>query len=86
MFISYFTDRVANKCRLYNFEQVGEERAWLKDVLLSDSSSNDSTVDINGEETVNELLYLHQLKKKYQEKFYKNPKVIHWLLATKNFY
>lgn len=67
-------DRVANKCRLYNFEQVGQERAWLKDVLLSDSSSNDSTVETNGEETVNELLYLHQLKKKYQEKFYKNPK------------
>jgi len=77
IFIFNFADRVANKCRLYNFEQVGQERAWLKDVLLSDSSSNDSTLENNGEETVNELLYLHQLKKKYQEKFYKNPKVIY---------
>merc|ERR1712071_709451 len=67
-------DRIANKCRLYNFDQVGKDRAWLKDVLLSDSSSNDSNVDVNGEESINELLYLHQLKKKYQEKFYKNPK------------
>ncbi len=61
---------------MYNFENVGKERAWLKEVLLSDSSSNDSGTETTRDDDVKELLYLHQLKKKYQAKFHENPKVI----------
>jgi len=68
-------ERIKNKCKHYNFEKVGKERAWLKDVLLSDTSSNDSSSEENQEEGIEELLYLHQLRKKYQTKFYDNPKV-----------
>lgn len=71
-----FTDRISNKCRLYNFDQVGKDRAWLKDILLSDSSTNESDLETQTEEGINELLYLHRLRKKYQEKFYENPKVL----------
>ena len=70
----YFTDRITNKFRLYNFEQIGKERAWLKDVLLSDSSSNDSDPETHTEEGIHELLYLHRLRKKYQAKFYSSTK------------
>jgi len=47
----------------------------LKDVLLSDSSSCDSAAETQAEESIDELLYLHKLRKKYQAKFYENPKV-----------
>lgn len=70
----YFTDRLTSKMRLYNFEQVGKERAWLKDVLLSDSSSNESEAEGDAEEGIHELLYLHNLRKKYQAKFYSSTK------------
>ncbi|KZS13079.1 DNA helicase INO80 [Daphnia magna] len=68
------SDRLTSKLRLYNFEQVGKERAWLKDVLLSDSSSNESESDGHAEEGIHELLYLHHLRKKYQAKFYSSTK------------
>ncbi|XP_046447627.1 chromatin-remodeling ATPase INO80-like [Daphnia pulex] len=68
------SDRITNKFRLYNFEQIGKERAWLKDVLLSDSSSNESDPEAQAEEGIHELLYLHRLRKKYQAKFYSSTK------------
>lgn len=68
------SDRITNKFHLYNFEQIGKERAWLKDVLLSDSSSNDSDTEAQAEEGIKELLYLHHLRKKYQTKFYSSTK------------
>lgn len=68
-------DRISSKIHLYNFDQVGKDRAWLKDVLLSDSSSCDSAAETQTEESIDELLYLHKLRKKYQAKFYENPKV-----------
>ncbi|XP_057370086.1 chromatin-remodeling ATPase INO80-like [Daphnia carinata] len=68
------SDRLTSKLRLYNFEQVGNERAWLKDVLLSDSSSNESESEDHVEEGIHELLYLHRLRKKYQAKFYSSTK------------
>ncbi|KAI9565028.1 hypothetical protein GHT06_008772 [Daphnia sinensis] len=68
------SDRLTSKLRLYNFEQVGKERAWLKEVLLSDSSSNESESEGHADEEIHELLYLHRLRKKYQAKFYSSTK------------
>ena len=59
MLPTVFIDRITNKFHLYNFEQIGKERAWLRDVLLSDSSSNDSDAEAQAEEEIKELLYLH---------------------------
>ena len=74
MLPTVFIDRITNKFHLYNFEQIGKERAWLRDVLLSDSSSNDSDAEAQAEEEIKELLYLHHLRKKYQTKFYSSTK------------
>lgn len=68
-------DDISDKSRLYNFEHIGKERSWLRDVLLSDTSSES---EVNGDETFQELLFLHKLRKKYQAKFYENPMVTYF--------
>ena len=58
---------------------VGEERKWLQDVLLSDvtDSSPDSDSDASiTEEDFQEMLKFHWIKKKYQARFYQNPEVL----------
>lgn len=58
---------------------VGEERRWLQDILLSDSSdSSASGSDTDGpitEEDFQEMLKFHILRKKYQGRFYQKPEV-----------
>ena len=58
---------------------VGEERRWLQDILLSDSSdSSASGSDTDGpitEEDFQDMLKFHILRKKYQGRFYQKPEV-----------
>jgi DNA helicase INO80 len=57
---------------------VGEERHWLQDILLSDgtdtSSGSDSDASIT-EEDFQDMLKFHMLRKKYQARFYQKPEV-----------
>jgi len=65
--------------RLYNMSNVGDERRWLQDILLSDSSdSSASSSDTESqvtEEDFQEMLKFHILRKKYQGRFYQKPEV-----------
>ncbi|KAG7207458.1 hypothetical protein KM043_009093 [Ampulex compressa] len=74
-------DRI-NKLRLYNMTNVGEERRWLQDILLSDSSdSSASGSDTDSpitEEDFQEMLKFHILRKKYQGRFYQKPENIQY--------
>lgn len=60
---------------------VGEERRWLQDILLSDSSDSSasgSDTDTDSpitEEDFQEMLKIHILRKKYQGRFYQKPEV-----------
>ncbi|KOC66120.1 Putative DNA helicase Ino80 [Habropoda laboriosa] len=71
-----------NKLRLYNMSSVGEERRWLQDILLSDSSdSSASGSDTDSpitEEDFQEMLKFHILRKKYQARFYQKPENIQY--------
>lgn len=74
-----FTEARINKLRLYNMSSVGEERRWLQDILLSDSSdSSASGSDTDSqitEDDFQEMLKFHILRKKYQGRFYQKPEV-----------
>ncbi|XP_018355719.1 PREDICTED: putative DNA helicase Ino80 isoform X1 [Trachymyrmex septentrionalis] len=71
-----------NKLRLYNMASVGDERRWLQDILLSDSSdSSASGSDTDSqitEEDFQEMLKFHILRKKYQGRFYQKPENIQY--------
>lgn len=58
---------------------VGEERHWLQDILLSDSSdssaSGSDTDNPITEEDFQEMLKYHILRTKYQARFYQKPEV-----------
>ncbi|XP_020277600.1 putative DNA helicase Ino80 isoform X2 [Pseudomyrmex gracilis] len=71
-----------NKFRLYNLSSVGEERHWLQDILLSDSSDSsasgsDSDSEVT-EEDFQDMLKFHILRKKYQGRFYQKPENIQY--------
>ncbi|XP_076291409.1 chromatin-remodeling ATPase INO80 isoform X2 [Lasioglossum baleicum] len=71
-----------NKLRLYNMSSVGEERRWLQDILLSDSSDSsasgsDTDTPIT-EEDFQDMLKFHILRKKYQGRFYQKPENIQY--------
>ncbi|KAK0088895.1 hypothetical protein PV325_010346 [Microctonus aethiopoides] len=73
-----------NKLRLYNMTNIGDERRWLQDILLSDSSDSDSgqsESDTDGpitEEDFQDMLKFHILRKKYQGRFYQKPENIQY--------
>ncbi|XP_063977113.1 chromatin-remodeling ATPase INO80 isoform X2 [Diachasmimorpha longicaudata] len=71
-----------NNLRLYNMDCVGDERRWLEDILLSDSSdSSQSGSDTEGpitEEDFKDMLKFHILRKKYQGRFYQKPENIQY--------
>ena len=57
---------------------VGEERRWLQDILLSDRSDSSSESDSDSsitEEDFQDMLKFHMLRKKYQARFYQKPEV-----------
>ncbi|XP_043288526.1 chromatin-remodeling ATPase INO80 isoform X2 [Venturia canescens] len=71
-----------NKLRLYNMSNVGDERRWLQDLLLSDSSdSSGSDTETDApvtEEDFQDMLKFHILRKKYQGRFYQKPENIQY--------
>ncbi|XP_011306977.1 putative DNA helicase Ino80 [Fopius arisanus] len=71
-----------NNLRLYNMNCVGDERRWLQDILLSDSSdSSQSGSDTEGpitEDDFQDMLKFHILRKKYQGRFYQKPENIQY--------
>lgn len=68
--------------RLYNMDCIGDERRWLQDILLSDSSDScQSGSDTEGpitEEDFQDMLKFHILRKKYQGRFYQKPENIQY--------
>ncbi|XP_046478715.1 chromatin-remodeling ATPase INO80 isoform X1 [Neodiprion pinetum] len=80
--VSRKEDERIDKLRLYNMSSVGEERRWLQDILLSDSSdSSVSESDTDGpitEEDFQDMLKFHILRKKYQGRFYQKPENIQY--------
>uniref|UniRef100_A0A1B0DNK0 Chromatin-remodeling ATPase INO80 n=1 Tax=Phlebotomus papatasi TaxID=29031 RepID=A0A1B0DNK0_PHLPP len=62
-------ERTNDKIRVYNFSNVGPERKWLQDVLLSDTESGSEMGD---EEYVREMLKSHLRERQLRTKFYRN--------------
>ncbi|XP_049787289.1 chromatin-remodeling ATPase INO80 [Schistocerca cancellata] len=65
-------ERRSDRVRLYNFEDVRTDRLWLRDILVSDTSSS-SDEDVPPRERLQRMLKMHVLRKKYQKKFYEDP-------------
>lgn len=57
---------------MYN-ENVGEDRKWLYNLLLSDTESDSEITD--EDRYVGEMLKEHVREKKYREKYFQNPSV-----------
>lgn len=84
-----FTEARLNKFRLYNLSSVGEERHWLQDILLSDSSDSSasgSDSDEVTEEDFQDMLKYHILRKKYQGRFYQKPEVKQLYSVVEDYY
>lgn len=58
---------------MYNFSQVGSDRKWLQDILLSDSESEDEISDEN--EYIRDMLRDHVKEQKFRTKYYQNANV-----------
>lgn len=70
-------ERQSDRLRLYNLASVGEEREWLRDVLLSsgsDTSSDDET-PAGKELRLQRILKERRHQNKYARKYYKDPGV-----------
>ncbi|CAH0402349.1 unnamed protein product [Chilo suppressalis] len=68
-------ERQSDRLRLYNLASVGEERQWLRDVLLSsgsDTSSEDDT-PAGKELRLQRILKERRNHNKYAKKYYKDP-------------
>ncbi|KAL0868568.1 hypothetical protein ABMA27_008036 [Loxostege sticticalis] len=68
-------ERQSDRLRLYNLASVGEEREWLRDVLLSsgsDTSSDDET-PAGKELRLQRILKERRHQNKYARKYYKDP-------------
>ncbi|CAG2057841.1 unnamed protein product [Timema podura] len=70
-------ERRSDRMRLFNLDSVKEDRYWLRDLLLSDSS--DSSEDEDGpvtEEEIHSMLRLHLRRKRFAEQYHHNPELI----------
>uniref|UniRef100_A0A1B0CSZ6 Chromatin-remodeling ATPase INO80 n=1 Tax=Lutzomyia longipalpis TaxID=7200 RepID=A0A1B0CSZ6_LUTLO len=67
--VSSKEDRTNDKIRVYNFANVGPERKWLQDVLLSDTESE---AEMDEEERVREMLKEHLKERQMRTKYYRN--------------
>ncbi|KAH9643982.1 hypothetical protein HF086_004243, partial [Spodoptera exigua] len=67
-------ERQSDRLRLYNFSSVGEEREWLRDVLLSSGSetSSDDDTPHSKEMRIRRLLKERKYHNKYAKKYYKD--------------
>lgn len=61
------------KSLMYNAENVGDDRKWLYNILLSDTESESDISDVDGH--INEMLRDHVREKKYRNKFHQNSSV-----------
>ncbi|KAK3093780.1 hypothetical protein FSP39_020132, partial [Pinctada imbricata] len=69
--ITKAAERKADKTRLYNFTKVKKGRKWLKNILLSDSSSDEDDKPIT-EEDFQTMLKIHKYQRKHQIHFYQD--------------
>lgn len=70
-------DRQNDKLQIYNLSQIGPDRKWLQDILLSDTETEPEPSD--EDEYIRDMLREHVKEKKIRSKYYKNPHV-----STKN--
>lgn len=63
-----------NKELMFNAENIGEDRKWLFNLLLSDTDSSDSEIS-DQDKHIAELLKDHVREKKYRQKYHQNPNV-----------
>ncbi|CAG4955092.1 unnamed protein product [Parnassius apollo] len=68
-------ERQSDRLRLYNLASVGEEREWLRDILLSSSNdtSSDDETPAGKEIRIKRLLKERYYHKKYAKRYYKDP-------------
>lgn len=71
------TERQSDRARLYNLSSVGEEREWLRDVLLSSESetSSDDDTPAAKENRIKYLLKERKFHNKYVKSYYRDPGV-----------
>ncbi|XP_015236166.1 PREDICTED: DNA helicase INO80 isoform X1 [Cyprinodon variegatus] len=68
-------DQKADKANLYNFSKLKKNRKWLKNILLSDDTtdsdteSDDANFSLSPEE-LHDMLRLHRYNRQHQSKFY----------------
>ncbi|XP_074643398.1 chromatin-remodeling ATPase INO80-like [Tubulanus polymorphus] len=72
-------ERKSDQMRLYNFTRVKKSRRWLKNILLSDSSSEEDNVELvpdsqgkMDDSYLRSLLKMHKVQRQTQSDFYKN--------------
>lgn len=61
---------------MFNADNVGEDRKWLFNLLLSDTESDSEISDVD--KYVSEMLKEHKREKRYREKYHRNPNVSSW--------
>lgn len=67
-------DRQNDKLQIYNLSQIGTDRKWLQDILLSDIET-DADEDSDEDDYIREMLKDHVEEKKVRAKYYQNPHV-----------
>lgn len=70
---NFFPDRRNDKQHMYNFSQVGADRKWLQDILLSDTDSDGEISD--EDDYIRGMLKDHVKEQKYRTKYYQNANV-----------
>lgn len=68
-------ERQSDRLRLYNFSSVGEERQWIRDVLLSsesETSTDDETTE-SKELRLKRILKERRYHNRYARRYYKDP-------------
>ncbi|VDI53953.1 DNA helicase INO80 [Mytilus galloprovincialis] len=65
-------ERKADKTRLYNFSKVKKSRRWLRNILLSDSSSDEDEEKAITNEDLQTMLKIHKYQRKHQMLFYQD--------------
>ncbi|XP_028295465.1 chromatin-remodeling ATPase INO80 isoform X2 [Gouania willdenowi] len=68
-------DPKADKTSLYNFTKLKKNRKWLKNILLSDDTTDSDTDSDDGDftlsrEELHDMLRLHRFTRQHQNKFY----------------
>lgn len=58
---------------MYNFSQIGPDRKWLQDILLSDTDSDGEISD--EDDYIRGMLKDHVKEQKYRLKYYQNANV-----------